>query len=936
MDEGWSILLSQARAARGRLPYALRAYSEFMPPPYVGVKPYGEPDPFTVPEGDDHGWNISEYEWAQELRPGIERIATHVLDQIVKLARGQTSQVSARLLAENPAWPAALANRVAWPAEETFPLILPIALTKTQDDKGRVRWTLLGSSGALLPSEPFWASFRGRRGNERPDAAKRLDELLAWLLQGDPSVVRFLPHEGTALPAFVASRAYREDEPLDGVATLVTFVAFADLPARVQWAYLEGRLRIVPFPASMVFREHPGYRKLGAAEVPLLHLFPRSGVNDAIRIPQSGWLDEVPHESETHRARRLHRTHRWQRVARHEDDAPQGGLDDSVTLALFSTGADDIALYGKPMARNCHIWTEDYDLVLEGPFAGREEIERAAATCRAGGRFGYRMHYPPMRIGECSGFLYLPVVARWEEGHGARVWPGPLPGLLLAGSDAGEVELRPRLLQRPAQLDSIDLFGHDPAERRQTGNCRRLLEWRELLRRPLTPAFARALLDASKEEDLQEWLAKLPSRASDPARAAGLVTALRGLLGADEDPGAPITLEATRTREFEERYWRTIASLAEGTFRDKNNADAVTLNAGRTGGKPADEAHRKAAKGRDLEALRDHLHAHYAELFTRHGMAGRAACADHVFRWETDFDFPWMGGWARNAKGEPCEANVVVVIPGRNRAEAVIMADHYDTAYMEDVYDPARGGDKLRAAAAGADDNHSATAALMLAADVLLPLAREGKLARDVWLVHLTGEEFPADCLGARALASALLERKLVLDGGVDLSATRVTGVYILDMVAHNREKDLDVFQIAPGEGRGSARLAWIASRANQRWNRAAKEWNRGEDRHGHGRSKRMPDGSTPPPIAEHALLQGEVRPEWDPRSALYNTDGQIFSDLGVPVVLFMENYDIRRSGYHDTQDTMANIDLDYGAALVAIAIESVAEAALTLPKGTP
>ena len=48
-------------------------------------------------------------------------------------------------------------------------------------------------------------------------------------------------------------------------------------------------------------------------------------------------------------------------------------------------------------------------------------------------------------------------------------------------------------------------------------------------------------------------------------------------------------------------------------------------------------------------------------------------------------------------------------------------------------------------------------------------------------------------------------------------------------------------------------------------------------------------------------------------RSTLYNTDGQIFSDAGVPVVLFMENYDINRSGYHDTHDTVENIDLDYG-----------------------
>ena len=86
------------------------------------------------------------------------------------------------------------------------------------------------------------------------------------------------------------------------------------------------------------------------------------------------------------------------------------------------------------------------------------------------------------------------------------------------------------------------------------------------------------------------------------------------------------------------------------------------------------------------------------------------------------------------------------------------------------------------------------------------------------------------------------------------------------------------------------------------------------------------------PAIALHPHLHGEVRPPADPRSTLFNTDGQIFSDAGVPVVLFMENYDITRQGYHDSHDTMENIDLDYGAAVAAIAIESVARAATEKP----
>ncbi len=209
-------------------------------------------------------------------------------------------------------------------------------------------------------------------------------------------------------------------------------------------------------------------------------------------------------------------------------------------------------------------------------------------------------------------------------------------------------------------------------------------------------------------------------------------------------------------------------------------------------------------------------------------MQGRAQVFDHCFTWRTEFDLSWSEAWDKNQKGQAQERNIVLVIPGRNRAQAVIMADHYDTAYMEDVFEPARGGDGLRAAAAGADDNHSATATLLAAAEVFLPLARAGRLERDIWLVHLTGEEFPSDCLGARALAQALVERSLRLtaeDGSTwDASAVRVVGAFVLDMIGHNNNHDRDVFQIASGEGAGSARLALCAHLANQRWNRQAQK----------------------------------------------------------------------------------------------------------------
>jgi hypothetical protein len=151
-------------------------------------------------------------------------------------------------------------------------------------------------------------------------------------------------------------------------------------------------------------------------------------------------------------------------------------------------------------------------------------------------------------------------------------------------------------------------------------------------------------------------------------------------------------------------------------------------------------------------------------------------------------------------------------------------------------------------------------------------------------------------------------------------------------MVAHNNDKERDVFQIAPGTSRQSLWLAEQAHRANEAWNAATAVWNRKSGRDGKGRAKRCPRGDRVPDVAEYLPVRGEVRLPLNPRSTLYNTDGQVFSDAGIPVMLFMENYDIDRTGYHDTHDTMKNIDLDYGSAVTAIAIEAVARAACAKP----
>jgi hypothetical protein len=262
----------------------------------------------------------------------------------------------------------------------------------------------------------------------------------------------------------------------------------------------------------------------------------------------------------------------------------------------------------------------------------------------------------------------------------------------------------------------------------------------------------------------------------------------------------------------------------------------------------------------------------------------------------------------------------------------MVMADHYDTAYMGDVFDSTLGGSGARLSAAGADDNYSATAALLQAAPIFLKMSKEGRLERDIWLLHLTGEEFPSDCLGARNFCQNAVQRTLKMRGTddrwKDLSAVEIKGVLVMDMIAHNRDNARDIFQIAPGKTGDSLRLAYQARRACRVWNANVPEWNESPERNGCKPGQRTKDIHGIPPKALQLKVEAEIRTWEDPESTLYNTDGMIFSDTGIPVILFMENYDIDRGGYHDTHDTMENIDLDYGAAVSAIAIETIARLA--------
>lgn len=227
------------------------------------------------------------------------------------------------------------------------------------------------------------------------------------------------------------------------------------------------------------------------------------------------------------------------------------------------------------------------------------------------------------------------------------------------------------------------------------------------------------------------------------------------------------------------------------------------------------------------------------------------------------------------------QANLVAKIPGRNRALApVVLVDHIDTAFAEERA-------PQRVSVPGADDNVSGTAALLMAARVLARPALQPLLERDIWIVHITGEEFPSDGLGTRHWIAQQFKRN-----------QKLHAVIVLDMIGF-RKGESPVFQINAGDSESSLRLAELALA-----------------------------------LAEKIPSQFEpvLRERRDPRSYLYNTDAVLFSNVGFPVILINEHINaienLNRKHYHQMTDTPERVDYDYALHLTRVALETALAAA--------
>ena len=162
---------------------------------------------------------------------------------------------------------------------------------------------------------------------------------------------------------------------------------------------------------------------------------------------------------------------------------------------------------------------------------------------------------------------------------------------------------------------------------------------------------------------------------------------------------------------------------------------------------------------------------------------------------------------------------------------------------------------------------------------------------RDIWLVHMTGEEYPAASLGITYFLQQLLIQKQPIYAAV-----------IVDMISHRVNRTDPIVQINTDDSIRSMLLAQLAL------------------------------NYVYPKIRNNLILKNltPVIRHWeDPYAYFYNTDGIRFIQYGFPCILFNEhiNYheNFERQGYHDTLDTVDLIDFEYGQTVSQYAIATVA-----------
>jgi hypothetical protein len=229
------------------------------------------------------------------------------------------------------------------------------------------------------------------------------------------------------------------------------------------------------------------------------------------------------------------------------------------------------------------------------------------------------------------------------------------------------------------------------------------------------------------------------------------------------------------------------------------------------------------------------------------------------------------------------QVNLIVQIKGTDPSASekpVCIADHIDTAFAGEVYD----AKQKRISVPGADDNGSAVAGLLQAAEVL----RKFKFRKDIWLLHLTAEEFPASSLGSAKFVSLFLKSK-----------KDITGLLLMDMIGWKDPETGNLYQVNAGGDKKSIDIAAMLIGAS---------------------------------LDVSPELKPIFRSRYDPRSYLYNTDGIIWEENGYPVVLANEHVNqienLNRRCYHGMCDVVSQMDIPYATGILKAVVETAARLA--------
>ncbi|MCX6286765.1 MAG: hypothetical protein NTY96_06600, partial [Bacteroidetes bacterium] len=469
-----------------------------MPPMHIGFRPYdGQVYSWHFKEDDPFGFYIGEAEELLHLHPGLQNIGQQCMEHMIQFGNGKLPPGIAgrknRNLKDNPFWPDELAGKAGSLDYERYVLLAPLALSKTKDDKGRSRWTFFGSS-EQGPEKAFWKSFFKGENEEYPEslfltfmgkifhhAFDRKTYTPEAMLEAG---FRILPSNGTlpvkhwngiSLPSWASKYLIADGGDFTDTVYLLTFRPFGSLPEVVKQKYFKGDLALIPFPGSLTPWGNKDYINLSdqlynAIQFPMLRLVARNEEHFGIRVPQSGWFHEAspgnkkPDILEELLLNTYVRTSRWDKAHRTADPLLDGKQIDPVAQTLFNTTLPALDLYNKPMARNVQLLNEHIQLLLDGPSAGKKEIEHAASVVLAGGLFRYRFYFPPMQAGKHEIFWHRPIVACVDAATAKPiVFPDLLHGYFTAydtakPDPAKPIELWPRMMERQPHISILKHF----------------------------------------------------------------------------------------------------------------------------------------------------------------------------------------------------------------------------------------------------------------------------------------------------------------------------------------------------------------------------------------------------------------------------------------------------------------------------------------------